>query len=170
MDQKLILINGNKGSGRKTVGELLYRNLQNASWIHHSWLNCCKNAEIERIKKEELFFTHLPLILNKYINCRIENIIVTGGIHTQEQFDLIIKTLPSCIVPKYFWLNIDDDIRSQRLVSRGRDVEDSLNSVARIIQDETLLPPKLQVANNQFYSFNSNIGAESLMTQIIKAL
>lgn len=166
MLQRLILLNGNKGSGRQTIGELLYRSLDNAAWTHDSWLCCCRSSTVSPDKKTSLFHKYLPSLIRSYLELEIETIIVSGGVTNQNDIDLITLHLPHNLVYHYIWLDTPKAERSQRLVSRSRDSSDSVESVSQILSKETDSAPILTIPANQYVIIDSNQEPNKVVAQI----
>ncbi len=168
--QELILINGHKGSGRKTVAEHLYQQLNSAAWIHSTWLHCFRLPDTSEKLKEQLFLKQIGHFLRNYTDLNVQRIIVSGGVLDQETFDYIAANLPTDTIFKYFWLEIPAKERAKRLIDRGRDNADSPLSVAKIQEHEVLERPKIKIPKNHYFVSNSDRPIEDIVDELLKCL
>jgi len=116
--QKIILLSGFGGTGKSTVGTLLYEKLGNLALFEADHLFNIKpfviGEKLGRIKLKN----SLALIQN-FLEEGYNNIIAVGLVWTQEELDAVVQKFSKDTQIFLIWLEAPKEIRFQRVLMRG---------------------------------------------------
>jgi hypothetical protein len=148
---ELILINGCGGAGKDTTGRLLLPKLANAALIDIKALSITNPWKYSDF---QIGLKNAAVLINSYAEAGYSQIILTGGVNSQDRLDYLINFLPKSIRIHYFWLDVSKATRDTRRIARSRDEADKaqfLDSVDLVFTD----PGDLNIPNAQFERISS---------------
>ncbi len=147
--QKLVLIVGNGGAGKRTNGQLLYSKLPRASWTHMRWMTALQIWE-PNAHFDDLLIRNAAAVIGNYLDEGVDPAILSGGIFTQAHLDRLLALLNRPLDVRYFWLHLPDDLRASRLINRARDSGDTPESVRELVAKYTSAQPELSIPVGSF--------------------
>jgi hypothetical protein len=119
--KRLILIKGTGGAGKHTNSELLHFKLPKSAWVHMRWLLRERLWNPTDSRCEDLGNRNAAAVINNYFDVNIERMIYSGNVNNQRSLEyLLSRVIHDCQV-NYFWLDVDRDVRYNRLLNRARD-------------------------------------------------
>ncbi len=164
---ELILINGCGGAGKDTTGRLLLPKLANAALIDIKALSITNPWKYSDF---QIGLKNAAVLINSYAEAGYSQIILTGGVNSQDRLDYLINLLPKSIRIHYFWLDVSKATRDTRRIARSRDEADKaqfLDSVDLVFTD----PGDLNIPNAQFERISSErMTQDEVVTTIRKKL
>jgi thymidylate kinase len=168
--KKLILINGNGGSGKKTNAQLLYSKLPDAAWIHMRWLLALKSwAPTERFT--DLGLRNAAAVINNYFSEGVEQVIYSGLINTQQALKRLLSLIEDKCSVSYFWLHADKSILRQRLIKRARDDGDKPEFVDYLLSTYHGQPPLIAMSDASYFVIDTNSKPpEQIVEEMISSL
>lgn len=121
---KIILINGQGGSGKSSVGKALLKETENSAFIDVDCLvatNPWKFGE----KTDNLAIKNAVSLVNNFSEENFENIIISGLTRNQELLDKFCGELNMQADILFVWLRADAETRKLRKEKRDRDGADT---------------------------------------------
>lgn len=120
---KLILINGQEGSGKTSVGKLLLHKLKNSAFIDVDSL-VTTNPWKFGSETDNLAIQNSIGLINNFSEAGFSNIIVSGLTRNQQLLDSFLLQLNRKVEILFIWLRANEDVRMLRKKDRGRDGAD----------------------------------------------
>jgi hypothetical protein len=118
----------------------------------------------------QIGFKNGAVLISSYPEAGYSQIILTGGVNSQDRLDYLVKLRPKSMRIHYFWLDFSKATRETRRIARSRDEADRaqfLDSVDRVFTD----PGDLNIPNAQFERISSEcMTQEQVVATILKEL
>ena len=168
--QQLILIVGNGGAGKRTNGQLLYSRLPRASWTHMRWMTAVQLWEPTQ-RFEDLLLRNAAAVISNYLAEGVDQAILSGGVYTQEHLDRLRGLISRPLDVFYFWLDLPDDLRADRLIGRARDTGDTPESVRELIAKHSFPTPALDLLEDRFRILDAaRLNPDQIVTEMMEIL
>jgi len=168
--QQLIIIAGNGGAGKHTTGQLLYDRLPRASWTHMRWMTRLKIWE-PTPRYDDLLLRNAAGVIRNYLDERVDQAILSGGVFSQEHLDRLTDLIARPLDVRFYWLDVPDRIRAQRLIARGRDAGDAPESVRVLVPKYSWSPPSLDLDRDSYHVLEAATQTpDELVDQILHTL
>lgn len=120
---------------------------------------------------DDLLLRNAAAVISNYLDEGVDHAILSGGVFTQVQFNRLLELLKRPLDVRYFWLELPDELRAKRLISRGRDSGDSLESVPKLIAKYTSPKPTLRIPRGGFYEINTGkMTPEEVVAEILNKI
>ena len=74
---------------------------------------------------EDLGSRNAAAVINNYFDVGIKRMIYSGNVNSQRTLDYLMSLIAHEYEVDYFWLDVDRDVRYNRLLNRARDSGDS---------------------------------------------
>ena len=148
--QRLIIVTGNGGAGKHTIGELLYSELPRASWTHMRWM-LKLNIWEPTPHYDDLLLRNAAVVIGNYLDEEVDSAILSGGVYTREHLDRLTDLMSRPLDVRFFWLDVPDEIRAERLIARARDSGDDPEYVRFAVPKYTLRPPSLRLDAESYH-------------------
>lgn len=120
---KLLLINGQPGSGKSSVATILKNELSHSAYIDADWLVSVNPFEFG--KSDRLMIQNSISLINNFTNDGYETIVTAGLARNQTLLDELITKLNGKADILFVWLRADRETRLSRKQERGRDGADN---------------------------------------------
>ena len=167
--QQLIIIVGNGGAGKKTNGEILFSRLPRASWTHMRWMTALNIWE-PTPRFQELLLRNAACVIGNYFNEGVDQAILSGGVFSQDDLDRLVQLLDRPLDIRYFWLEVSDELRRQRLIGRARDSGDSPEVVAQLIANYSFPKPSLAIKHGRFFALDAGRTPNEIVDEMLRGL
>lgn len=166
---KLILINGQSGSGKSTVARALMQSLDKSAHISTDGLTSVNPFEFNEMAP--LGIKNACLLVQSFREEGYKYLILCGLLNTQVKLDEFLNRLRGLKSPTdfeifYFWLQVDQDLRDQRRINRARDgadQPDQFDSIDNLLPD---LTGPLSLSDGQFDFVNADRLVEDIVSEI----
>jgi len=120
---KIILINGQGGTGKTLVANALKNKITNSALIDADALIGVNPFEFDKLAP--LMFRNAVTLISNFSNAGYQTIITSGLTRNQEQLDSFLALVPDTEVV-LVWLHADRETRIARKLGRARDGADNL--------------------------------------------
>src|SRR3989344_5439284 len=120
---KLILVNGQGGSGKTTIGRELLNRLKNTAFIDVDSLVSTNPWEFNE-ETDNLAIKNTVSLIKNFHGVGFENIIISGLTRNQQLLDTFLLQLSKKAELLFVWLKADEKTRLARKESRDRDGAD----------------------------------------------
>ncbi len=120
---KFILIVGQPGTGKTTLGRALSSSTPDSAYIDTDALISVN--PFNPLELDELIFENIRALSDNFIKAEYQTIIISGGIRDQETFDRLASQLPAGAEIVLILLKAEERVRRERKEARARDVADS---------------------------------------------
>ena len=120
---KLILINGQGGTGKTAIASALKNEITNSAFIEADSLVAVNPFEFDKLGP--LLHKNAVSLINNFVADGYETIITAGLTRNQEQLDEFLKVLNLEADIVFVWLRAHTEVRLNRKQSRNRDGADS---------------------------------------------
>lgn len=121
---KIILINGQGGTGKSSVANTLKNSLSNSAYIDADALvavNPFKFGEIDN-----LMLKNAASLISNFTTKGYQYIITAGLTRNQELLSKLLELLDQEVAIVFVWLRADKEVRMSRKIKRNRDGADNL--------------------------------------------
>lgn len=120
---KLILINGQGGTGKTSVAKSLLGKLKSSAYIEADSLVTTNPWEFGG-KTDDLAISNAVVLVNNFLAAGFENIIISGLTRNQELLDKFLEKLNQPEEILFVWLRASENVRKSRKIGRDRDYAD----------------------------------------------
>lgn len=120
---KIILINGQGGTGKTTVAGILKNEIENSAYIEADSLVAVNPFEFEKLGP--LVHKNAVSLITNFAETGYETIVTAGLTRNQEQLDDFLKVLNVKAEIVFVWLRASKEARLARRKARGRDGADN---------------------------------------------
>ena len=117
--QKIILLSGFGGTGKSTVGNLLYELLDSVALIEADELFHIKPFDIGE-KMGRIKLKNCLAVINNFLEEGYQYVICIGLVWSQAELDAVVNKFPVADYEHFlFWLRANREVRFQRVVTRA---------------------------------------------------
>ncbi len=150
---KLILINGQPGSGKTSIAKALLNDLRNAAYIETDSLVAVNPFELNEDLNNLAAINAVSLIKN-FSAAGYQNMIVSGLIKNQKELDRLLGRMDKNKDLVFVWLRASKEVRMERKQERARDGADSIKYFEFI---DALIPDveNFELNNGKYISINT---------------
>ncbi len=120
---KIILINGQVGTGKTSVASILKNEITNSACIEADTIVAVNPFEFDKLGP--LLHKNAILLINNFFEEGYETVITAGLTRNQEQLDDFLKALNLKVEIIFVWLRASKEVRLNRKQARSRDGADS---------------------------------------------
>lgn len=120
---KLVLINGQCGTGKTSISRNLLAELKNSAYVEADSLVTTNPWEFGG-KTDDLAISNAVVLISNFLEAGFENIIVSGLTRNQELLDKFLEKLNHPAEVLFVWIRASEDIRKLRKMGRSRDNAD----------------------------------------------
>lgn len=121
---KIILINGQPGVGKSSVGKLLLNELKESAYIDADSLVITNPWEFGGVS-DTLAIKNAVSLVHNFSSANFQNIIISGITRNQQLLGSLTSQLNSDADILFVWLTAEAEIRLSRKENRNRDSADS---------------------------------------------
>lgn len=122
--EKIILINGQGGTGKSSVAKLLSQELKSSAYIDVDSLVITNPWEFGD-ESDNLAVKNAISLIHNFSSANFQNIIISGLTRNQQLLDSFLSQLNKEIDILFVWLSADEKIRLSRKEIRNRDSADT---------------------------------------------
>lgn len=124
MQQQIVLISGEAGSGKSTCGKLLYDRLESVALIEADAIIKVKPWE-NFAKLRKLALSNVAALIQNFWNAGYRAILCPGVVWNQDDMNALCAALPNLThAMTLLWLQTDEKERNRRRANRHRDAAD----------------------------------------------
>lgn len=124
---KIILINGQGGTGKSTVAYALKDSLLNSVYIEADSLVSVQPFNFGNPDLDSLMFKNALSLIHNFSEAGYEYIVTSGLTRNQKLLDEFVFSLDINAEIIFVWLRADKKVRLSRKISRNRDGADKLD-------------------------------------------
>src|SRR3989338_7368284 len=119
---KIILINGQPGSGKSTIANHLKNEILQSAFIDADSLVSTNQFKFN--ENQELMFSNAVALIDNFSAAGYTRIFISGIIRNQEHLDNFLAKIKTSAGIVFIWLRANKNLRLNRILARGRDAAD----------------------------------------------
>ncbi len=120
---KVILINGQGGTGKTSVAKALSGKIKNSAFIDADSLVSVNPFEFEKLTG--LLHENALGLISNFTKAGYQTIVTAGLTRNQEQLDSFVLNFTEKTEIIFVWLRANKEVRMERKTGRGRDASDT---------------------------------------------